>query len=77
MALGMRTAWVLLVLKTVDWVMSFVYTYGVYLASICNNRNSGCCCLGCNLLWPNHHCFRRGPLNAFFTEPHGGTEAWL
>jgi hypothetical protein len=30
MALGMRTACVLLVLKTVDWVMEKVYTCSVY-----------------------------------------------
>lgn len=36
-ALGMRTAWVRLVLKTVDWVMINVYTNGVYVARFCKN----------------------------------------
>ena len=37
MALGMRTAWVLLVLNTVDWVMALVYTNGVYISSLQND----------------------------------------
>ena len=32
-AFGRRTAWVLLDLKTVDWLMEDVYTYWIYTSS--------------------------------------------